>query len=277
MKSLSDLVNPQKGYIVLSDCIHHFQLWLKEICAKYSCEDAQYILPYPESNIRTFQHLCFRIKNAVFSLTVSLYDSAQKDCSGNYETMDLQPLDVELNTTLSTKYNLIPGKVFLDIQNQEAPVVETYDGKAIDIIATCDTYPVSSMSWWELYVKGIDLVVTNLGKAGAKGLEYSYLPNYFPQIVCELRGEKIGIFINPNLASSRQTPTINRSMYKQLKSKGINPYVADLNFAPINSNGKPDLSAKSAQRGSDLMTNYMGELWRVKYLLWIKLYSRYKI
>lgn len=277
MKSLSDLENPQKGYIVLSDCIHHFQLWLKKICAKYSRDDAQYIISYPESNIRTFQHLCFRIKNAVFSLTVSMYDSTQKDCNGNYETMDLQPLDVELNMTLSTKYNLIPGKVFLDIQNQEPPVVETYDGKTIDIIATCDAYPVSSMSWWELCVKGIDLVVTDLVKAGAKELEYSCLPNYFPQIVCELRGEKIGIIINPYLASSRQTPIINRPMYKQLKSQGLNPYVVDLNFAPIDSNGKPELSAISVQRGCNMASNYMGELWRVRYILWKKFYSRYKI
>lgn len=115
MKKLTDLENSQKGFEILSDCIYNFQLWIKETCAKSNAE-CRYILPFPEANIQSFQHLCFRIKNAVFSLTITLYDSLQKGPEG-YETMDLQPQDAALNAEMSAKYNLIAGRILLDIQN----------------------------------------------------------------------------------------------------------------------------------------------------------------
>lgn len=133
------------------------------------------------------------------------------------------------------------------------------------------------MSWWEIYVEGVKIVVSDLADAGATDIEYTYNPNLFPQIICQLRNKKIGIFLNPNLASQRQLPDISRNVYEHLKSKGISPYIADVNFAPIDINGTPDRTATSLNRGDIIATNYNGELWQVKYFLWKKFYSRCKI
>lgn len=195
----------------------------------------------------SFQHLCFRYKNTVFSVLIAL---------GKSRDIYVSKQDLQNQLRECEKYDLLPCIIALDeddfhplingshlrISNHDIPVNVKFHSS---------DYP-KVMSEWEIYDLGIQVVRDDISKSGCKIDSYCNIPGIDPQIwFLNKRGEHCYVIVSVNVKGTNSNKRISAKAYQHYAQ--YNGFFADVEITGEQS-GKPSI----LYRGKAMFINYEG-------------------
>ena len=167
-------------------------------------------------NAPAFQHLCFRLGKAVFSLMIYIYEITPGFDGENLSTVLLPNVKKDNQLRECELYNLIPCSVYIDVNALRDPtIVDTRTHEPINLKEIATTAD-STMSKWEIWNWGVQIVASYLYSQNIDSLSYTNVLEFCPQIHYEKDGMKHFVYIYAHPSGVDEIPPINKSLIEQL-------------------------------------------------------------
>lgn len=194
-----------------------------------------------------FQHLCFGLKNQVYSVLILLMDSQRR--------LHFREQDVDNQLRECERNNMIPSIIILNdtpdmlpvYQSFNFPVVSTYRllGKDKDIRPSAfDLECNVVMSPWEIHSFGIQVVRDDIESNGGKILSFCDVIGVSPNIWFEKKGKISTVFVSvksPLFSTDFKSVKLNPQTKEKYKKYGL--YKAEVDIGGRDSQlirGKPN-------------------------------------
>jgi len=217
--------------------------------------DFAWLQTYP--NHPSFQHLCFRAANKVYSIIIALHGFQSKDGKED-DSIVVFKRDYENLLCESKKNNLIPCIVPISARpglpmlnggrliNSETNIIFQIEGQNEEAVP---------MSEWEINNMGIFTVIDYLQKEGFSIISYCDVVGINPQIFCEKEEKKAFVVVRSIPIGLRNNAFgVNKNILKKLE--GYEAYFADVQYANVHNNG--DFEDKVLWRGDEYYCNFTG-------------------
>ena len=223
MFSLEDLDIPERHAIIERNIVKSIHFYVDELVESlgYESHDLEWLQAYPINDAPSFQHLCFRLGKAVFSLRILVYQASHESEENPIEAAPLSCFFVndEANHLRECEQNnLIPCVASIDVnclyepRIWDAKTYEPVDFKKLESMAD------SAMSEWEIWNWGVQIVVNYLHSQNIDSLTYTNFLKWYPQIYYEKNGVKHFVYIYTHPSGIDKIPPINKSVIKDFPS-----------------------------------------------------------
>ena len=223
MFSLEDLDIPERHAIIERNIVKSIHFYIDELVESlgYESHDLEWLQAYPINEAPSFQHLCFRLGKAVFSLRILVYQAShegeEEPITGGF--LSYFCANDEANHLRECEQNnLIPCVASIDVnclyepRIWDAQTYEPVDFKKLESMAD------NMMSEWEIWNWGVQIVVNHLHSQNIDSLTYTNFLEWYPQIYYEKKGIKHFVYIYTHPSGIDKIPPINKSLIKDFTS-----------------------------------------------------------
>ena len=156
------------------------------------------------------------IGKAVFSLMIYIYEITPGFDGENLSTVLLPNVKKDNQLRECELYNLIPCSVYIDVNALRDPtIVDTRTHEPINLKEIATTAD-STMSKWEIWNWGVQIVASYLYSQNIDSLSYTNVLEFCPQIHYEKDGMKHFVYIYAHPSGVDEIPPINKSLIEQL-------------------------------------------------------------
>ena len=215
--NLSDFNNSEQYVIIERNIVDKICSYINESAKSLGFESSDLDwLQYTIYDAPAFQHLCFRLGKAVFSLMIYIYEITPGFDGENLSTVLLPNVKKDNQLRECELYNLIPCSVYIDVNALRDPtIVDTRTHEPINLKEIATTAD-STMSKWEIWNWGVQIVASYLNSQNIDSLSYTNVLEFCPQIHYEKDGMKHFVYIYAHPSGVDEIPPINKSLIEQL-------------------------------------------------------------
>jgi len=205
---------------------------------------------------KSFQHLCFRFKNNIYSVLVVL--AVRTPSSWNQYVYDNQELQNQIREC--AQYNIIPCKCILyahDFSPVNPRASLLFDSKHSSPVRIEAGAP-AEMSAWEILDFAISIVKRDLENSGKCIKAIANVPGILPQIWFEQNGQGGYVVVNAHKVGSTEEFSVSRSVLSNFSQfKGYYAEVG-LQSAEIGNSPLSQMSSWPLRRGGGVFVMYKG-------------------
>lgn len=254
--TLQDLNDRQKfNQIILKACntIHE---WVndKRKALNLEVQDLEWYQAWPYFDAPSFQHMCFRLGNNVYSLFIKLY--GQFHTSEDGQMVELGNVSQNNQLRECQQNNLIACDMLLDINCLAEPTL-CYAGEDRMIELNGGNLKDSlKMSPWEINAKGLNILLDYLHKVKPEHISYTNVLSFKPQLFYWKDEIKKFIYFDAHPAGIKVEP-INIDQVKLQTDDNIKGEFANIGMADLRGNNG-DFQDVFLYRRGDIISNFKG-------------------
>ena len=258
MFGLSDLDIPERHAIIERNIVKNIHIYVDDLVESlgYESYDLEWLQAYPINNAPSFQHLCFRLGKAVFSLKILVYQASHECIEEPVIAANLPNIDEYNQLRVCEQNNLIPCYVTIDTNCLYEPRIwdaitdEQIDFKALE--STAD----STMSETETWTLVEQTVLTYLQSPGVDSISYTHILEFCPQIYFKKDGVRHFVYIYTHPSGVDEIPPINKSVIDQFV--GWKGYYANISIFNLFGNDGFTFKTKDLYRTAWFAHNFTG-------------------
>ncbi len=259
MVSLHDLNDNSRFNNIVGNVTRRIHSWVAECLKNLGGigHDSYWLQLLPDFNAPAFQHIAFRVGNAVYSVIINLYGQFNT-CEEGY-VVALGNVRKENQLRNCEEYDLVACELSIDVNALCEPrLVYAGTDEEVDFIKESSRREGALMSEWEINALGISAVLKYLDKLGAYDISYTNVLSFFPQVFYTLGDRNYYVWVAAHPAGTDEINPINIDLCElQTRNREITGMFANVTFRNAPNAGNGDIDDRVLHRGP-IVTDFKG-------------------